>query len=185
MELSFHGAAGDVTGSCHLLRAEGRSILVDCGLFQGSRKLSEENAEPFGFDANSVDFLLLTHAHLDHCGRIPLLVKRGFKGRIFTTSATQELAKLVLLDAAELQLESLRRNHNHGNGAEATEPLYTTDDVLKSMGLFTGSMEYGKAAELALGVRATFQDAGHILGSASILREVEEAGHTRRLVFSG
>lgn len=185
MDLSFHGAAGDVTGSCHLLRAGNRSILVDCGLFQGSRKLSEENAEPLGFDAGSVDFLLLTHAHLDHCGRIPLLVKRGFKGRIYTTAATQELAKLVLLDAAELQLEALQRNHNHGIGTEAAEPLYTTDDVLKAMALFTGSMEYGKAVELALGVRATFQDAGHILGSASILLEIEEASQTRRLMFSG
>lgn len=185
MELSFHGAAGDVTGSCHLLRVEGRNILVDCGLFQGSRKLSEENAQPFGFDPSSIDFLLLTHAHLDHCGRIPLLVKRGFRGRIFTTAATVELTKLVLLDAAALQVEALHRNHNHGNGQAPEEPLYTSDDVLKAMAQFTGRMEYGQAAELALGVRATFQDAGHILGSASVLLEVESGGRSHRLVFSG
>lgn len=187
MDLSFHGAAGDVTGSCHLLRAAGRNILVDCGLFQGSRRLSEENAQPFGFDPASIDFLLLTHAHLDHCGRIPLLVKRGFHGRIYTTAATVELTKLVLLDAAALQLEALHRNHNHGNGSGQApeEPLYTADDVLKAMAQFTGRMEYGQAAELALGVRATFQDAGHILGSASILLEVESEGKVRRLVFSG
>lgn len=103
MRISFHGADRSVTGSCHMLHCAGRRILIDCGLYQGSRELHEENAEPFGFDPAEVDVLLLTHAHLDHCGRIPLLVKRGFRGEIVATAATRELARLVMLDAAGLQ----------------------------------------------------------------------------------
>src|SRR5690348_2178036 len=99
MKLSFHGADHDVTGSCHLLEVGGSRILIDCGLFQGSRELNEENAGSLGFDAQAIDYLLLTHAHLDHCGRIPLLARRGFKGEIITTGATRELARLVMLDS--------------------------------------------------------------------------------------
>src|SRR5579872_514697 len=109
MRLSFHGADRDVTGSCHLLEAAGKKILIDCGMLQGSRELDEENACPFGFDAHAIDVVLLTHAHLDHCGRLPLLVKRGFKGQIIATSATAEIAKLVLLDAANIANEDAER----------------------------------------------------------------------------
>ncbi|HXE30243.1 MAG TPA: MBL fold metallo-hydrolase [Terriglobales bacterium] len=199
MRITFHGAAGDVTGSCHHLEAAGKRFLVDCGMYQGSRRLVEENADAFGFDPAGIDFLLLTHAHLDHCGRIPLLVKRGFHGRIFTTAATLDLAKLVLLDAAALQQED---NHHHahgghpnhlpanGNGrhpdaAPALPPLYDAGDVQQALSLFEGSMVYGVARDLAPGIRATFRNAGHILGSASILLEIEEAGRRSRLVFSG
>ncbi len=108
MRLSFHGADRGVTGSCHLLEAAGKRILVDCGLFQGGRRLEEENAEDFGFDAGGIDFVLLTHAHLDHCGRLPLLGKRGFSGEIIATAATRDLTRLVLLDAAHLQEEEAR-----------------------------------------------------------------------------
>ena len=100
MEISFHGAAEGVTGSCHLVTCGGKHILVDCGMFQGGHELNEENAEPFGFDPRKIDFLLLTHAHLDHCGRIPLLVKQGFRGEIICTAATRDLARLVMLDSA-------------------------------------------------------------------------------------
>ena len=92
MELSFHGADRDVTGSCHRLECAGKNLLIDCGMFQGGRELEEENAAPLGFDPAALDFLLLTHAHLDHCGRLPLLVKRGFRGEIIATAATRELA---------------------------------------------------------------------------------------------
>jgi len=109
MMLSFHGADRDVTGSCHLLEAAGKKILIDCGMLQGSRELDEENAAPFGFDARQIDFVLLTHAHLDHCGRLPLLVKRGFRGEIIATGATVELARLVIMDAAHLQDEEMQR----------------------------------------------------------------------------
>ena len=99
MKLSFHGADRDVTGPCHLVECAGKRILVDCGLFQGGRELDDENAAPFGFDAAAIDVVLLTHAHLDHCGRLPLLVRRGFRGEIIATGATHELAGLVMLDA--------------------------------------------------------------------------------------
>ena len=103
MQISFHGAARNVTGSCHLVECGGKRILIDCGIYQGSRSLDEENSNNFGFDPASIDFLILTHAHLDHCGRIPLLTKRGFTVRILCTSATRELAKLVMLDSAQIQ----------------------------------------------------------------------------------
>ena len=102
MQISFHGATRDVTGSCHLLECGGTRVLVDCGLFQGGRELAEENFRDFGFDPASIDFLLLTHAHLDHCGRLPLLYKRGFRGELISTAASMELARLVLLDSAGL-----------------------------------------------------------------------------------
>ncbi|HQV73500.1 MAG TPA: MBL fold metallo-hydrolase, partial [Dokdonella sp.] len=114
-----HGAAKQVTGSCHLIICNRRRILIDCGLFQGGREIEQANAEPFEFDPASIDALLLTHAHLDHCGRIPLLVKRGFRGRIYTTAATRELARVVLLDSAGLQEEDARRaavRKRNGNG---------------------------------------------------------------------
>ena len=108
MKLSFHGADRGVTGSCHLIECAGLRILIDCGLYQGGRELNEENADHFGFDPATIDYLLLTHAHLDHCGRLPLLVKRGFSGEIITTAASRELARLVMLDSAHLQEEEAR-----------------------------------------------------------------------------
>jgi metallo-beta-lactamase family protein len=188
MKISFHGAAGDVTGSCHLVEAAGRRILVDCGLFQGSRELHEENAEAFGFEPTAIDFLLLTHAHLDHCGRIPLLAKRGFRGEIITTAASRELARLVMLDSARLQEEDAGRRGRSSarRGAEGgAEPLYTTVDALASLDRFGRTATYGETVELVPGLRATFRDAGHILGSASILLEMEEKGERRSIVLSG
>jgi len=190
MKISFHGADQTVTGSCHLLECAGKRILVDCGMYQGGRELAEENAGPFGFGPDSIDYLLLTHAHLDHCGRIPLLVKRGFSGEVITTSASVELARLVLLDAAGLQEEEARyqrrraRRH-HGNHAEEIEPLYTTLDALNSLEFFGRQANYDQPLQLAPGIRATFIDAGHILGSASIFLELEEDGRQHRLLFSG
>ena len=188
MKISFHGAAGDVTGSCHMVEAAGRRILVDCGLFQGSRELHEENAEPFGFEPAAIEFLLLTHAHLDHCGRIPLLAKRGFRGEVITTAASRDLARLVMLDSAHLQEEESRRRDRTSarRGAdEGGEPLYTTVDALGSLDHFGRTAVYGKPLEIAPGFRATFHDAGHILGSASILLETEENGRRQSVVLSG
>jgi metallo-beta-lactamase family protein len=189
MKLSFHGADDDVTGSCHLVETMGCRILVDCGLFQGSRELNEENAGPFGFDASSIDYLLLTHAHLDHCGRIPLLAKRGFKGEIITTGPSHELAGLVMLDSAHLQEEDSRRSSaklaRRGANPAPAAPLYTTPDATNSLARFGRTAEYGKPVELKSGLRATWLDAGHILGSASILLEADEPGGTKRIVFSG
>ena len=190
MKISFHGAAQGVTGSCHLLECAGKQILVDCGLYQGGRELVEENAGPFGFDPDSIDYLLLTHAHLDHCGRIPLLAKRGFKGEIITTPASAELARLVMLDSAGLQEEEaryqLRKARRHGGNHDRNiEPLYTTLDTLNSLEYFGRHAAYNKPLRLDGGIDATFIDAGHILGSASIVLDLEEQGRKHRILFSG
>lgn len=189
MEIGFHGADRGVTGSCHLLRCGGKQILIDCGLYQGGREIEEENREPFGFDPAEVDYLLLTHAHLDHCGRIPLLVKQGFRGEVITTAASRELAKLVLLDAAHLQEDEAewrsRKVKRHSKKDGPIEPLYTTLDVLNSLDYFGRTAAYGKAMKLNGNIQATYLDAGHILGSASILLELEEDGRQRRVLFSG
>ena len=188
MKLSFHGADRDVTGSCHLVECAGRRILIDCGLHQGSGEIAEENAVDFGFDAAAIDWVLLTHAHLDHCGRLPLLGKRGFRGEIISTAATRELAQLVMLDAAHLQEEeALSASHRPRHGADATPtpPLYTVADTRESLEAFKRSARYGEPIDLAEGIRATFVDAGHILGSASILLELTEGDRSLRLLFSG
>jgi metallo-beta-lactamase family protein len=189
MKLSFHGADRSVTGSCHLVECAGQRILIDCGMYQGGRELAEENAEPFGFDPKSIDFVLLTHAHLDHCGRLPLLAKRRFRGEIITTSASRELARLVMLDAAYLQEEDARyltqRNERSGHHQASTSPLYTTLDALNSLDYFGRVATYEESLELAPGITATFLDAGHILGSASVLLELQEEDNRRRVLFSG
>ena len=190
MKISFHGADRTVTGSCHLVECNGKRLLVDCGLYQGGREIDEENSAPFGFDAADVDFLLLTHAHLDHCGRIPLLARRGFRGEIITTAASCELARLVMLDAAHLQEEEAsyrqRKASRHGDHrAGNIDPLYTTLDALNALDFFGRKAVYGKSLELAPGIRATFLDAGHILGSASVFLQLEEEGRACSVLFSG
>ncbi len=193
MKISFHGADQGVTGSCHLVQCGEKKILIDCGLYQGGRELVEENRGPLGFDPEQVDYLLLTHAHLDHCGRIPLLVNRGFRGEIITTAASRELARLVMLDAAGLQEEEaewkakkLARHGGKGKGKNKDiSPLYTVLDALNSLDYFGRTASYNKPMQLGEGIRATFYDAGHILGSASILLELEEDGEHRRVLFSG
>ena len=194
MKISFHGADQDVTGSCHLVECAGKRMLIDCGMFQGGRELAEENSDAFGFEPELIDFVLLTHAHLDHCGRIPLLAKRGFTGEVITTSASVELARLVMLDSAGLQEEEARyqqrkarrrhgtHNYKHSN---EIEPLYTTLDALNCLEYFRRRASYNVPIQIAPGIRATFLDAGHILGSASIFLELEEDGHKHRLLFSG
>ncbi|HZL59543.1 MAG TPA: MBL fold metallo-hydrolase [Stellaceae bacterium] len=193
MRLSFHGADRDVTGSCHLLEVAGKRVLIDCGMLQGSRELDEDNAKPFGFDAKSIDVLLLTHAHLDHCGRIPLLFKQGFHGEVIATAGTRELAKLVILDAAHLQDEDVRR-HAHDTEHHAAPgislrpprpPLYSLVDATNSLGLFKRTAEYDKPVAVAPGITATYYNAGHILGSASILVEAQDAGQRKSVLFSG
>lgn len=178
-----------MTGSCHLLECAGKRILVDCGFYQGGRELEEDNADDFGFDPAAVDILLLTHAHLDHCGRIPLLVKRGFGGEIITTAATRELARLIMLDAAGLQEEEARylnrRASRRGKSGHVIEPLYTTLDALNALEYFGRTAVHGQPLDLAPGIRATFIDAGHILGSASIVLDLQEQSDRRRLLFSG
>ncbi len=189
MNISFHGADRGVTGSCHLVECAGVRMLIDCGLYQGGHEIEEENAQPFGFDPKSIDILLLTHGHLDHCGRIPLLVSRGFEGEIISTGATRELARLVLLDSAHIQEEEgarrARRAARKKKKKDPIGPLYTTLEALDSCDRFGRAAEYAKPIDLAPGVRATFLDAGHILGSANVLLELEEGGRRRSVLFSG
>jgi len=166
-----------VTGSCHLLEAAGARVLVDCGAFQGSRALFALNREPMAFEPVTIDAVLLTHAHLDHSGRLPVLQRAGFRGRIFARPATIELAEHLLLDAAKIQHEDAERDRRHGKTPD--QPLFDEQDVHKTLAQME-PFEYGEAFDVA-GLTVTAQPAGHIPGSASFL--VEAGG--RRLVFSG
>ncbi len=189
MKLSFHGADQDVTGSCHLVEAAGRRVLVDCGMFQGGASERALNKRDFGFDPKSIDTILLTHAHLDHCGRIPLLVKRGFRGEIVCTPPTRELARLVMLDSARLQEEDTHRSMRKAARWEPKdaeeEPLYDLEDAMAALDRFGRTVNYGETVEIAANLRATWSNAGHILGSASVLVECDEGAAKKRIAFSG
>lgn len=186
-QLSFHGAARQVTGSCYLIEHAGTRILVDCGLYQGGRELDEENEAPFGFDPAGVDYLLLTHAHLDHSGRIPLLVKRGFHGEIITTAAAREFARLVLLDSAGIQEEDAARAARRARRWDRPppEPLYTIEDAVHAMEYFGRTAHYGRQMTLEGDIRVTFEDAGHILGSSFVVIRLGRHAAECTLVFSG
>ena len=185
MQISFHGADRDVTGSCHLLECAGKRLLVDCGMFQGAHELDVENSAPFGFDVAGIDYLLLTHAHLDHCGRLPLLVKRGFRGEIIATAATRELAQIVMLDSAHMAEDDSAWRARHQPTGAAIEPLYTRVEVASAMALFGRTATYGKPMALTGELQLSFHDAGHILGSAHVLVQCSESGRNRRVLFSG
>ena len=186
MQLSFHGADRDVTGSCHLLECAGKRLLVDCGMFQGGRELEEENSAPLGFEAAALDYVLLTHAHLDHCGRLPLLVKRGFRGEIISTAATAELAQIVMQDSAHMAEEDAARRARHDPAhAAKMQPLYTRADASAAAARFGRRCGYGERLQLAPDLTVSFHEAGHILGSASVLVEVTEQGKRRTVLFSG
>jgi metallo-beta-lactamase family protein len=186
LKIQFYGGARTVTGSQHLLTINGKKILLECGLFQGRRKDTYDKNKNFSFDPKEINALILSHAHIDHSGNIPNLVKNGFDGPIYATSATIDLCKIMLRDSAYLQerdvewLNKKRKNNNH----ESAEALYTVEDVENSLNNFV-TVEYNSATEIFPGTIAFFQDAGHILGSASILLEVEEGGKKIRFGFSG
>lgn len=181
MKIQFLGAAGTVTGSKYLVTVEGKRILVDCGMYQGVKTLRERNWQPFPVDPKSIDAILLTHAHIDHSGYIPALVKNGFKGRVYCTNATYELCKVLLPDSGFLQEEDARyANKKKFSRHEHAEPLYTEDDARKSLRLFD-TIHYHEKLDLPAGMSATFRPVGHILGSSSILLE---AGG-KRVLFSG
>ena len=183
MKLSFFGADQCVTGSCHCLEVNGKRILVDCGLQQGRDEVS--NAE-FPFAANSIDYVLVTHAHIDHSGRIPMLIKQGFQGRIVTTRLTADLLDIMLLDSAHIQEQDAEWKNRKAerSGAPRVEPLYTIEDASRVREFMT-TCEYGEKIPLCEGVTLEFVDAGHLLGSASIIVDATEGGVTKRLVFSG
>jgi metallo-beta-lactamase family protein len=184
MRIEFHGAAGgEVTGSCHLVEAAGKRILIDCGMIQGGREAEARNLEPFAFDPASIDALVLSHAHIDHVGRVPLLVKRGFRGPIFAQDATCDLLPVMLLDAASLAEQAAERaNRNLDDGAPTVDPLYTREDVEAARRLLQ-PLPYDAASPIVPGVSLRLRDAGHILGSSIV--ELHEEGSARALVFSG
>jgi metallo-beta-lactamase family protein len=188
MKITFHGAAQTVTGSQHLIEVNGKKIMLDCGLFQGKRKEAFERNRSEFCKGNEIDCLILSHAHIDHSGRIPCLVKNGFSGDIFCTSATRDLCAVMLMDSAFIQekdVEFVNRRRKK-NGQRPFEPLYTKIDVANGMQLFVG-LSYNRGHQLFPGVRLTLVDAGHMLGSAHIVLDLDdqETGLNRRLVFSG
>ena len=182
MRIEFHGAAGgEVTGSCHLIEVAGRRILFDCGMVQGSRDAEARNAEPFAFDPASIDALVLSHAHIDHIGRVPLLVKRGFKGPIWAQAATCDLFPIMLLDAASLAERSAEfDNRDRAPGEPEAVPLYTAADVVVAQKQLH-PLAYETDTTILPGVTVRLHEAGHILGSAMI--ELRADGRT--LLFTG
>lgn len=186
MNLTFYGAAGEVTGSCHVLDIDGHRVLLDCGLIQGAPADEARNRNPFPFDPATIDAVILSHAHLDHSGRLPLLVSRGFRGRIVTHNATRDLVRVLLRDAAYLagrDAEHINRRRAR-KGLAPTAPLFDAEDVDATVSRIEGH-RYGTPIDVLSGVRVTFLDAGHILGSA-VCRVELTSGHRRTtLVFSG
>jgi len=188
MKLSFHGASQCVTGSCYLLETKKLKMVIDCGMFQ-ERQHEDRNWEPFGFDPSEVDVVLLTHAHLDHCGLLPKLVKNGFNGRIHSTPASAQIAKIIMEDSARIQMEDMKykikrlaksgRKPKHG-----TTPLYDSKDAEAAAGLFS-PIPAGQCIDLGGGVNACWFEAGHILGACSIMVTVEEGSERRQILFSG
>src|SRR5690554_2104179 len=186
MDITFHGAAGGVTGSCHHLRVGGRQLLLDCGLFQGRREEDARNRDRLPFDPAALDAVVLSHAHIDHSGRLPILVRRGFRGPIHATPATIDLARVLLRDAAHLQEYDAERENRHRlrQGKALVKPLFTREDAEATLRLFA-PFEFDTPTDILPGVRATLIPAGHILGAASVVLDLEEDGRRRRLAFSG
>lgn len=186
MKLQFLGAVRTVTGSMHLLTVNGSRILLDCGLYQGSRRESFERNRNLPFDAQSIDALVLSHAHIDHSGNIPTIVKNGFTANIYATPATRDLCSAMLRDSGHIQEENVRyvNKKRARKGLPPVEALYTVEDATDSLKNFV-SVGYDRPLPIAPGVTLTFRDAGHILGSAVVVLDVEENGAKRRLLFSG
>jgi metallo-beta-lactamase family protein len=182
MKLEFYGAAAEVTGSCHILHVGGRRVLLDCGLIQGGRRDEARNADPFPFDAAKIDAVVLSHAHLDHCGRLPLLVKRGFRGPVYAQEASCELAAVLLADAAHLQERDAE--YQSRKTGKRVKPLYTLAEGEKVMRQMRG-LKYREMFDVVPGVRVRFRDAGHILGSCVVEVWIEEGDEERKVVFSG
>ena len=186
MRISFHGAAHTVTGSQHLIEVNGSRLLLDCGLFQGRRADTYKRNLTFRFNPRDIDAVILSHAHIDHSGNLPNLVKQGFEGNIFATRATADLASLMVADSAYIQesdAEFINKKRTQ-RGEEPIEPLYTEEDAEKVVTLFKG-IDNGIAFQPIAGVTAKFFEAGHILGVAGISLDIEENGKKTRLIFSG
>lgn len=186
MDIRFYGAAKMVTGSNYLIKTDEYNILVDCGMFQGSQELEKRNYEDFPYKPSEIDFLILTHAHIDHSGRIPKLVKEGFKGRIITTNPTYDLCKIMLKDSAKIQESDVEweNRKRQRSGKKPLEPLYTMEDAENSINYFEPYF-YDQKIKLNDNVHLKFNDAGHILGSSIVELWVKEKDEEVKVVFSG
>lgn len=182
MELEFSGAAHEVTGSCHILRVAGKTVMLDCGMFQGRRSESNAKNRRLPLPVEEIDAIVVSHAHIDHTGRLPFLVKSGYRGPIFCTPATHDLSAIMLADSANIQERDAAYLARHGR--EHAEPLYGAADATRTMGQMI-CIPYGRDFEVVPGVRASYHDAGHILGSASVVLDCAEGAARSRLVFSG
>ena len=181
MELEFYGAAREVTGSCHILRVGGRTVLLDCGMFQGKRSESAEKNRSLPVPIDAIDAVVLSHAHIDHAGRLPYLAREGYAKTIWATPATRDLCAIMLADSAHIQEQDAKFLQKRSK--EFVEPLYAMRDATRVQELMV-AVPYGKPFDVVPGVRATYVDAGHILGSASVVLECSENGTTRTLLFS-
>jgi len=181
IRVTFHGAAGAVTGSCFRLETSRARILVDCGLFQGSKTEKELNYRDFPFEPARIDALVLTHAHIDHSGLVPKLVKAGFSGRVHATEETADLASIMLPDSGAIQESEVARlnRRNAQRGRPAVTPIYGADDAARALAHFT-AQDYGALVEIAPGIRLRFWNAGHLLGSASAEILIEDGGERLR-----
>ncbi|MEQ7798382.1 MBL fold metallo-hydrolase [Pedobacter sp. ASV1-7] len=186
MKVAFHGAARAVTGSKHLITLNnGTQILLDCGLFQGMGDITERLNESFGFDPRKVTYLILSHAHIDHCGLLPRLVAEGFSGSIFCTPATRDLAEILLLDSAKIQMQDAEYANRKMKTVEDQEmPLYTDKDVQQTLRQFK-TVPYEQNFQIEEHISVRFTDAGHIVGSAAVHLQLEENGKQTRITFSG
>ena len=187
MKISFHGAARTVTGSKHVITLKsGKKILLDCGMFQGLGKDTDMLNRNFGFEPAEIDVMILSHAHIDHSGLVPKLIKDGFRGKIFCTHGTSELASVLLEDSAEIQEDEIKYTNKRraAAGQPYLKPLYTLDDAKKAVDYLVEA-EYGKWFEVIGGVQAMFTDAGHIIGSACVHLKINENGKETRITFSG
>ncbi|HXT39836.1 MAG TPA: MBL fold metallo-hydrolase, partial [Candidatus Angelobacter sp.] len=186
MQLHFFGATRTTTGSMFLLELNQRRLLFECGLFQGKRDESIERNRNFPFDPKSLDAVVLSHAHIDHCGNLPNLCRQGYGANIYCTFATRDLAAIMLEDSAEIQRADAEfvSKKRAARGQPPVEPLYSAADAEKAVRQFV-SINYGRPFPVMDGVTVTFRDAGHILGSAQVILDVREGGRSYRILFSG
>lgn len=186
MQIQFWGATREVTGSMHLLTVDGKNILLDCGLYQGHRSEANKRNSEFPFDPASIDCMILSHAHIDHSGNIPQLIKKGYNGNVFCTHATQDLASVMLRDSAHIQEKDAEFLNKRlaKKGMPPIEPLYVMKDAENCITHFVG-LGYGRPFYVTPNVKLTFQEAGHILGSAMVILDITENGQTKRLTFTG
>lgn len=186
MKIAFHGAARAVTGSKYLITLKDNTkILLDCGMFQGMGEKTEELNGYFGFNPKAVTYVVLSHAHIDHCGLLPRLVAEGFNGTIYSTPATMDLARILLMDSAKIQMQDAEYENRHNRDKkDIEEALYTEDDVIKTLSLFK-VVEYNEEFNISPQVKLLLTDAGHILGSAAVHLQIKEEGQMSRITFSG